>query len=109
MSENNFSIFSKIIKKEIPATIRYEDENFIAFDDIHPEAPVHVLIVPKKEIAYLEDVEINNLEFMGQLIQIARKVAKEMKTAKNYKLMMNVGKKMQDVHHIHLHLLGGFK
>jgi histidine triad (HIT) family protein len=109
MSKKPFSVFSQIVKKEIPATIRYEDDFFIAFDNISPEAPVHILIVPKENLDCLEDVEIGNLEFMGKILQVARKVAKLMKIEKNYKLTMNVGKKMQDVHHIHLHLMGGFK
>ncbi len=104
-----FSIFSQIIAKKLPAKIHYEDKDFIVFDDIHPQAPIHVLIVPKKELAFLEDLPMEEIIFMGKILQVARQVAKKLKTSKNYRLIMNVGPNLQDVHHIHLHLMGGFK
>ncbi len=105
---NKPSIFTQIINREIPANIRYEDDEFIVFDDINPIAPVHVLVVPKKEIPTLEDTEPQDTEFIGKLFIIARRVAKQLGINDNYKFFMNVGKKVQMVHHIHLHLYGGW-
>lgn len=103
------SIFSKIIKREIPSTIRFEDDDFIVIDDIHPAAPVHVLIIPKKPYESLEAVELADAAFHAKLLQTARQVAKDLGIADNYKLFMNVGKEVQDVPHLHLHLMGGYK
>lgn len=103
------SIFTKIIKREIPSNIRFEDDDFIVIDDIHPKAPVHVLIIPKKAYESLEAVELEDDLFYAKLLQTARKVAKILNTSDNYKLFMNVGKKVQDVWHLHLHLMGGYQ
>jgi len=102
------SIFTQIINREIPATVEYEDDDFIAFRDIHPGAPVHVLLVPKKEYATLEDVDATDADFHAKLLQTARIVAKKLGIEKNYKLIMNVGAKMQMVPHIHVHIMGGW-
>lgn len=102
------SLFSKIINREIPATIRYEDATFIAIDDIHPVAPIHILIIPKKPYATLEQVTLEDVTFHAQLLLTARKVAKLVGIADNYKLFMNVGTQVQAIHHIHLHLTGGW-
>lgn len=102
------TLFSKIIDREIPATIRYEDDQFIAIDDIQPIAPIHVLIISKHPYASLEDVPDTDAAFHHNLLLTARKVAKQLNIADNYKLMMNVGKRVQEIHHIHLHLLGGW-
>lgn len=101
------SIFSKIINREIPATIQYEDDDFIAINDIHPVAPVHVLLIPKKDWQTLEDVAPED-EFHGKFLQAARKVVKKLGIQDNYKLMMNVGKQVQQVQHIHMHIMGGW-
>jgi len=103
------SIFSKIIKREIPATIRFEDDDFIVIDDLYPKAPVHVLIISKKDYESLEAVDFNDDVFYGKLLKMARFMAKKLDIADNYKLFMNVGKKVQDVQHLHLHLMGGYK
>lgn len=103
------SIFTRIINKEIPAKVVYEDDEFIAIHDIHPMAPVHVLLIPKEEIKTLEHVDIENEEFHKKLLQTARKVAKEAGIQDNYKLMMNVGEQVQQVLHIHVHILGGWE
>ncbi len=102
------SIFSKIIKGEIPSAVRFEDENFIVINDIYPKAPVHVLIIPKHPYESLEAVDFDNDDFYASLLKTARKVAKDLGISDNYKLFMNVGKNVQDVHHLHLHLMGGF-
>ena len=103
------SIFTKIINREIPATVHYEDENFIVFEDISHRAPIHLLIVPKIAYQSLEQVDFNDADFYKGLLQTARKMAKKMKIEDNYKLFMNVGKDVQAVQHLHLHLLGGWK
>jgi histidine triad (HIT) family protein len=102
------TLFEKIIDREIPAQIRYEDADFIAFDDISPRAPIHVLLVPKKPYATLEEVPESESAFYGQLIQTARKVAQQLGIADNYKLFMNVGQRVQSVAHLHLHIMGGW-
>ena len=102
------SIFTKIINREVPATIHYEDDDFIAFEDISHRAPVHLLIVPKKAYSSLEEVDLNNHEFHSKFLETARIVAQKMGIQDNYKLFMNVGEKVQAVHHIHLHLMGGW-
>lgn len=103
------TIFTKIIAREIPAQIRYEDDQFLAFDDISPKAPIHVLLIPKTEYASLEAVDLADDQFHAKLLQTARKVANELGISDNYKLMMNVGRNVQAVHHIHVHILGGWK
>jgi histidine triad (HIT) family protein len=103
------SIFTKIIKHEIPAVIRFENDDFIVIDDLHPKAPVHVLIIPKKAYESLEAVDPNDDVFYAKLLKTTRQVAKDLGINNNYKLFMNVGKNMQDVAHLHLHLMGGYK
>lgn len=102
------SIFTKIINGEIPSKIIYEDDLFIVIHDIKPIAPIHVLIITKQQYESLEHVDVENTAIHAGLLITARKVAKELGIADNYKLMMNVGRKVQFVHHIHLHLLGGW-
>ncbi len=102
------SIFTKIINREVPATIRYEDEQFIVFDDVHPQAPVHVLVVPKEPYQSLEKVDTTDTDFHNQLLQVTRTVAQALGIADNYKLHMNVGPQVQAVQHLHLHVMGGW-
>ena len=102
------SIFTKVINRELPSTILFEDDEFIAIKDIYPKAPVHVLIIPKKAYESLEAVDFDNDAFYAKLLKTARLIAKDLGIADNYKLFMNVGKKMQDVPHLHLHLMGGW-
>jgi len=98
-------IFCKIIKKEMAADVVYEDNNIIAFKDIYPKAPVHILIVPKKHIESVNYVEEEDKDLMGELILVAKKIAQE-KELKGYKLSINVGRDGgQIVDHLHLHLL----
>jgi histidine triad (HIT) family protein len=102
-------IFCKIIKKEIPADIIFEDEDVIAFKDVKPIAPVHVLVIPKKHIVSVADANDSDILLMGKLIMAAKKIAEDLKISnKGYKLLIRVGKGGgQEVDHIHLHLLGG--
>jgi len=98
-------VFCKIAKKEVPAEIVYEDDQFIVFPDIRPKARFHVLVTPKKHIGALFDVGVEDRELMGELLLVAQKVAKE-KNLQGYKLQMNVGKEGgQEIEHLHLHLL----
>ena len=101
-------IFCKIIKKEIPTDIEYEDEKVISFKDIHPKAPVHFLIVSKKHIASVNHLEKGDQELVGNLFLAAQTIARE-KNLKGYKLVVNVGREGgQIIDHLHLHLLGGW-
>lgn len=101
-------IFCKIINKELPADIIYEDEEIIVFKDIKPVAPIHFLIIPKKHIISVNNLEIKDKEVVGQLFLIAKKIAKEQGISKTgYRLIFNVGPDAgQEVDHLHLHLLG---
>lgn len=103
------SIFTKIINHELPATIRYEDDECIVIDDIHPKAPVHVLLIPKEPFQTLEHVGMSDGHFHKILLQTARRVAKLIGIEKNYRLVLNVGADMQMVPHIHVHILGGWQ
>ena len=103
------TIFSKIIAKEIPADIVYEDELVLAFRDIAPQAPVHILIIPKKEIPTANDVAESDEAVLGRLFTAAAKIARDEGIAENgYRLMVNCNKHGgQEVFHLHMHLLGG--
>lgn len=105
------TLFSKIIAKEIPATIVYQDEWVTAFKDINPAAPVHILIVPNKEIASTNDVEPDDELMLGHLFSVAKRVAQEQGVAESgYRLIVNNGSDAgQEVAHLHVHLLGGRK
>ena len=108
---NKDCLFCKIAKHEIPAEIVFEDEDVLAFKDIQPLAPVHVLIIPKKHIASINDLEDADKEVISKSIFVARDVAKKMGiTEGGYKLLYRTGKNGgQEVPHIHLHLIGGAK
>lgn len=104
------SLFSKIIAEEIPSKKVFEDENIVAFKDIAPLAPVHILIVPKKEIPGLQDIEGKDYFLIGEIIKAAQKIAKELKIADGYRLVTNNGASAgQTVFHLHFHLIGGKK
>lgn len=102
-------IFDRIIAGEIPSKKAYEDEFVFAFHDIHPIAPVHVLIIPKKHIESVNDVEEADIETMGRLIFAAKKIAADLGIAEGgYKLLIRTGHNGgQEVPHIHMHLIGG--
>ena len=103
------TIFTKIINKEIPADIIYEDSDYLAFKDISPQAPIHILIIPKKEIATVNDMKKEDSEVFGTLFFIAKQIAKKLDISKEgYRLVMNCNDYGgQTVNHIHLHLIGG--
>jgi histidine triad (HIT) family protein len=103
------SIFTKIIKREIPASIVYEDDDIIAFNDINPQAPVHILIIPKKQIPTINDAESQDAELLGKVVLTAKKLAQENGIAADgFRLVFNCNSGAgQTVFHIHCHLLGG--
>ena len=103
------TIFSKIINKEISADIVYEDELCLAFKDINPAAPVHILIIPKKEIPTINDISNNDKSLIGEMFIVAGKIAKKLKINKNgYRVVFNCNEDGgQTVFHLHMHLLGG--
>ncbi|MBM3205539.1 histidine triad nucleotide-binding protein [Candidatus Shapirobacteria bacterium] len=104
-------IFCKIIKGEIPTEFLYQDEEMVAFRDINPKAPVHILIVPKKHIEKLQEVGDNEKDLMGELLLAAKKIAKREGIDKTgYQVCLNCGEGAgQVIPHLHLHLLGGWK
>ena len=105
------TLFEKIIAREIPATIVYEDERVIAFHDVKPQAPVHVLIIPKKPIPRLSEAHPDDHQVLGHLLIKAAEVAKQLGLGKNgYRLVFNNGSDAGEaVPHLHCHILGGRK
>tara|TARA_B100000029_G_C17013734_1_gene755897 strand:+ start:91 stop:429 length:339 start_codon:yes stop_codon:yes gene_type:complete len=103
----NGCLFCKILRNEIPADLVYEDDTVIAFRDITPQAPVHVLMIPRKHVSTLNDLDDPALA--GHLLMTAKKLAKELKIdEKGYRLVMNCNEQGgQTVFHIHMHILGG--
>ncbi len=102
------TIFTKIINKEIPADIVYEDDSSLAFRDVNPQAPVHILIIPKKPMEQLNDAEVSDQELLGHLIFVAHKVAEKEGVADGYRLVLNNGVGAgQLVMHVHFHLMAG--
>ncbi len=103
------TIFSKIIKRELPADIVYEDDDVLAFRDISPQAPVHVLIIPKMEIATVNDIRPEQAELVGKMVLAAQKIADDEGIAEDgYRLVINCNRHgCQEVFHLHLHLVGG--
>ncbi len=109
MSYDNNNIFARILRKEIPAGIVYEDDFALAFRDLNPMAPTHVLIIPKAPIATVNDIEDAQAEMVGHLFVAARKIAAELGLAQNgFRLVINCNNDGgQSVYHLHMHLLGG--
>ncbi len=103
------TIFTKIINREIPAKIVYEDEHCLAFRDINPQAPTHVLLIPKREIATMNDVRPADQMLLGHLLLTAPKIAAQEGIAEDgYRLVVNTnGNAGQTVFHIHMHIIGG--
>ncbi len=108
MSESTETIFSKIIRREIPADIVHEDELCLAFKDVNPQAPVHILVIPKQPIAKLADAESEDHALMGHLLLTAKRVAQQAGLENGYRVVINTGPDGgQTVYHLHLHILGG--
>ena len=101
-------IFCKIVKKEINSKIVYEDEKSLAFEDINPQAPVHILIVPKKHIGALREMKEKDKSLIGHLLRVASRIALEKGLGEGYRIVINDGEKAgQSIFHLHFHLLGG--
>lgn len=101
------TIFGKIIRREIPADIVYEDDLALAFKDVAPQAPTHILVIPKKPIPRLSDAEAADTALMGHLLMMAKKVAAQANLGNGYRIVINNGADGgQTVDHLHLHILG---
>ena len=102
-------IFCQIASGEIPSEFLYEDDDFVAFNDIHPQTPVHILIVPKKHIVSIADLADEDVPLVGRMMAVAKKVAQGAGVAeKGYRLVINTGPEGgQVIMHLHMHLLGG--
>jgi len=103
------TLFTKIINRELPADIVFEDDAVIAIRDINPQAPTHVLIIPKEEIATVNDIRPDQAELIGKLVLTAQKIAAEEGIAEDgYRLVINCNRHgCQEVFHLHMHLVGG--
>lgn len=102
------TIFKKIIDKEIPADVVYEDDQCMAFRDISAQAPTHILVIPKEEIASLAEVADGDGQLMGHLLLVVRNLARELGLESGYRVVVNCGSDGgQTVDHLHFHLLGG--
>ena len=102
------TIFQKIIDKELPANIVYEDDTCLAFKDINPVAPVHILIIPKKKIEKISDSNQEDKELLGHLFLVAGDIAKDLGIEEAFRLVVNNGAgAQQTVFHLHIHLIAG--
>lgn len=102
------TIFKRIIDREIPADIVYEDDKCLAFRDVNPQAPTHVLVIPKREIPSLADVQAADAELLGHLLVTANNLAGQLELGDGYRTVINCGRHGgQSVDHLHVHLLGG--
>lgn len=102
------TIFQKIIDRELPATVRYEDERCIVIEDISPQAPVHLLVIPKKPIPRLAQLEAQDAELMGYLFTVIQRLSISLGLEEGFRIVINNGPKAgETVPHLHIHLLGG--
>jgi histidine triad (HIT) family protein len=102
------TIFKRIIDKEIPAKIAYEDALCLAFHDVNPQAPTHVLLIPKKEIRSLNNPDAEDTMLLGHLLMTVPRIAAQLGLSNGYRLVVNCGPDAgQTVDHLHLHILGG--
>ncbi|MCS7177284.1 MAG: histidine triad nucleotide-binding protein [Candidatus Kapabacteria bacterium] len=103
------TVFARIIRREVPAQIEYEDDEVLAFRDINPQAPVHILIIPKKPLPTLNEATADDVPLLGRLLWVARQLAERHGIAESgYRLVLNCNRDAgQTVFHLHLHLLGG--
>jgi len=102
------TIFGRIIRGEVPARIVHDDDRCLAFHDVAPQAPVHVLVIPKRPIVSLAEVEEGDSALLGHLVVVATRLARTLGLADGYRLVVNCGRNGgQSVDHLHVHLLGG--
>ncbi|HGJ64726.1 TPA: HIT domain-containing protein [bacterium] len=103
----NECLFCKIISGTIPAKIVFENESIVAFEDIEPQAPFHIIIIPKKHIPSVIDISDDDLMIMGTMYQVASEIAREFSLTNGFRLVINYGKDAgQVIQHIHIHMLG---
>jgi histidine triad (HIT) family protein len=108
MPEMTKTIFKRIIDGEVPARIIYDDDRCLAFHDVSPQAPTHVLVIPKKEVASLDDVQPADEALLGHLLLVSQRLARELNLGNGYRVVINCGRDAgQSVDHLHLHLLAG--
>ena len=108
VSESEKTIFKKIIDGEIPADIVYQDEHCLAFKDIAPQAPTHLLVIPKKEIRSLDHVTEQDQPLLGHMMMVIQKLTRELNINEGYRILSNCGESAgQTVHHLHFHILAG--
>ncbi|MEX1012953.1 MAG: HIT domain-containing protein [Waddliaceae bacterium] len=102
------TLFKQMIDGEVPCDQVFENDNILAIKDKYPEAPVHILIIPKKEFKDLQSVPEEELSIIGEVVAVAQKLAKEFKIESGYRLITNVGPSAgQSIFHLHFHLIGG--
>lgn len=108
MSADPNCIFCKIIAGQIPSKKAYEDEELLAFHDIHPWAPVHVLVIPKLHIATLSDIGPGHEALLGRMLALAPRLMKELGVTNGFRTLINTGRDGgQEVYHLHMHVMGG--
>jgi histidine triad (HIT) family protein len=108
MSHEPNCIFCKIVAGQIPSKKAYEDEDILAFHDIHPWAPVHILIIPKRHITSMVDVTMEDQALLGKMMAISPKLMADLGVTNGYRHVINTGRDgMQEVMHLHLHVMGG--
>lgn len=102
------TIFKKIIQGELPCTKVFENDRILAIEDIHPIAPIHILIMPKKEIPNLQSVALDDLPLIAEIIAVAQHIARDKGISEGYRLLTNNGSEAgQVIFHLHFHLIGG--
>ena len=108
MSHDPNCIFCKIVAGQIPSKKAYEDEDILAFHDIHPWAPVHILIIPKRHITSMVDVTMEDQALLGKMMAISPQLMADLGVTNGYRHVINTGRDgMQEVMHLHLHVMGG--
>lgn len=104
------TIFARIIRKELPATVVFENEHILAIEDLFPVAPVHILIMPKKEIPNFQSITAEDWPLIYEIFSVAQSLAKKYNVEKGYRLLTNNGEEAgQTIFHLHFHLIGGKK
>lgn len=104
------TIFAKIIRKELPATIVFENKNILAIEDLHPVAPIHILIMPKKEIPNFQSIAPKDWPLINEIFSVAQDLAKKYHIEEGYRFLTNNGEEAgQTIFHLHFHLIGGKK
>jgi len=104
----NDCIFCKIIARTIPATFVHQDDEVVAIDDVNPQAPSHVLVIPRRHIPALVDLQPEDASLVGRIVEIANRIARERNLEKGFRMVVNNGPGAgQTVYHLHFHLLGG--